>query len=888
MLILLTGVAISQTPSDDCSTAVAQQLPVGSSCTMQTWNISTAVGLPALTPCAGFIGTGADGWGWFTATAATTTISYYSTIDAQIYIYSGSCGALVLADCADVLFVGGTETVTIATTPGLNYFVRIVRYSGAAEMNGTVCVYSSSAPLNDTCENAVPIACGSVTNGTTVGATPETVPVGCYANNLSGSVWYTFTGNGQNILLSLCVGTTFDTQLSIFTGSCTALACYGFNDDGCGVQSQGLISSVPGVQYFVRVSGYGLASGPFQLSMTCTTPTVPNDGCGGAISLSCPQTVTGTTVGAAQDVIPAGCYINNTSPGVWYTFNGTGASTTASLCGSAYDTQISVLTGSCSGYSCVAYNDDFCGVQSQVTINTAVATVYYIYVSGFGSASGTFTLSLTCAAPPPPPCYIPTPTTCAFINTGPDISLPTCTDPCTPMDLTANFLPSGSTTSYTVCGVPYSPYPFNFGTGFSIGTDDLWTPAVNLPFPFCFYGTNYTQCVVGSNGLISFNTAYAGGYCPWAFTASCPSAALPLNSIFGVYHDIDPAVMCGTSPCGDARYATFGTTPCRRFVVSYDNVPLFSSVCNALKTSCEIVLHETTNIIEVFIENKPVCPSWNSGNSMIGIQNVSGTAGISPSGRNTGAWVAAVEGWRFTPSGASNVVVTWTSQSATLGTGGTLGICPTAPSTTFIASAVYTLCSGASLTLTDDVVVQCAMLVVPVEWLDFTALMSADEKTTLCHWSTASELNNDYFMVQRSADSETWSDIGFIDGNGTTTSERHYSFKDLQPLPGTSYYRIRQTDYNGTTDHSDIRSVKKTFGGTISAYPNPSTDILTLTPWKISNTVKMMESGGREVLIQCNDQGQINVRQLTSGTYILEVTDHESGEIQRLPVMVSN
>ncbi len=745
----------------------------------------------------------------------------------------------------------------------------------------------SQIPANDGCANAIDITCGSVTNGTTVNATTETVPAACYANNTSGSVWYTFTGNGQNILLSLCVGTTFDTQLSLFTGSCTALTCYGFNDDGCGIQSQGMISSVPGVQYFVRVSGYGTASGPFQLSMTCTTPTVPNDGCGGAISLSCPQTVTGTTIGAAQDVIPFGCYINNTSPGVWYTFNGTGASTTASLCGSGYDTQISILTGSCSGYSCVGYNDDFCGAQSQATFNTAVAAVYYIYVSGWASASGNFTLSLTCAAPPPPACYNPTPTTCAFINAGPDISIPTCSDPCVPMDLTANYLPSGNTSSYSVCGVPYAPYPFNFGTGFSIGTDDLWTPVVNLPFPFCFYGTNYTQCVVGSNGLISFNAAYAGGYCPWAFTASCPSAALPLNAIYGVYHDIDPSIMCGTSPCGDARYATFGASPCRRFVVSYDNVPLFSSVCNALRSSCEIVLHETTNIIEVFVENKPVCPSWNSGNSVIGIQNATGTAGISPSTRNTGAWVAAVEGWRFTPSGASNVAVTWTSQSATLGTGGTLSICPTAPSTTYVATAVYTLCSGATVTLNDDVIVQCSLTQVPVEWLSFDASLSADEKNVICNWTTASELNNDYFTIERSQDGADWTEIGFVSGSGTTTAVSHYAFKDAQPHHGVSYYRIRQTDYNGVNDLSDIRSVQRKYTGQLYAFPNPSKDRITITPWKISNSVKMIETGGREVFVEYNNLGQIDIRPLNSGTYILEVKDQDTGEVQRLPVMVN-
>ena len=57
-------------------------------------------------------------------------------------------------------------------------------------------------------------------------------------------------------------------------------------------------------------------------------------------------------------------------------------------------------------------------------------------------------------------------------------------------------------------------------------SDDSWSGSVNIGFPFSFYGNTYSQCVIGSNGLISFNLANAGGYCPWALTGvgQLPSA----------------------------------------------------------------------------------------------------------------------------------------------------------------------------------------------------------------------------------------------------------------------------------------------------------------------------------------------------------------------------
>jgi len=96
---------------------------------------------------------------------------------------------------------------------------------------------------------------------------------------------------------------------------------------------------------------------------------------------------------------------------------------------------------------------------------------------------------------------------------------------------------------YLVESIPYAPpYPFDIGNQAFVGTDDIWSDTINLPFDFIFYGNTYTQLVIGANGIISFDLTNAGGYCPWSFFASVPSDSLPTNAIFGAYHDIDASL----------------------------------------------------------------------------------------------------------------------------------------------------------------------------------------------------------------------------------------------------------------------------------------------------------------------------------------------------------
>ena len=287
---------------------------------------------------------------------------------------------------------------------------------------------------------------------------------------------------------------------------------------------------------------------------------------------------------------------------------------------------------------------------------------------------------------------------CPSIDVGAADTIDCFSDPC--VELTATFLQTGETTSYEVDSIPYAPpFPFTGGTPLFIGTDDIFSDTIQLPFEFCFFGNTYDFIIVGANGVLSFDIANAGGFCDWAFTDPIPTnnvGGVPYpNSINGAFHDLDPSIF------GDINYAVLGAYPCRTFVVNFDNVAHFS--CNTISTTQQIVIYESTNVIEVYIDDKPTCANWNSGNALIGIQDPSSTIGYTPPNRNTGPWSATQEAWRFTPSGAPNYSINWYDDNGVVvGNSDTLTVCPE-ETATYTAEIIYLNCNLDSVVETDDV-----------------------------------------------------------------------------------------------------------------------------------------------------------------------------------------
>lgn len=208
----------------------------------------------------------------------------------------------------------------------------------------------------------------------------------------------------------------------------------------------------------------------------------------------------------------------------------------------------------------------------------------------------------------------------------------------------AFFFKGNSQSNYAVTAIPFQPFS---GSLTPVTTsDDMYSFPITLPFSFDFYGTTYNQVLISTNGYMDFRLEHGGGFSPWSYSGSIPNTGFPvLNSIFGVYEDL-----YNTTGTGTLLYGTYGVAPYRKFVVYFDNQPHFS--CQTLAVSSfQIILSETTNVIDIQLIQRQSCTTWNSGNGVTGLINVNGAIAITPPDRNTGSWTANQEAWRFYRSG---------------------------------------------------------------------------------------------------------------------------------------------------------------------------------------------------------------------------------------------
>ncbi len=159
-------------------------------------------------------------------------------------------------------------------------------------------------------------------------------------------------------------------------------------------------------------------------------------------------------------------------------------------------------------------------------------------------------------------------------------------------------------------------------------------------------------------------------------------------------------------------------------------------------------------------------------------------------------------------------------------------------------------------------------------------------------WSTASELNNDYFEIERSGDGEHFEVIGRVAGKGTFNSHSSYSLDDKDPIIGTNYYRLRQIDFDGKTAFHDkvlrltvdIKSDLLDF----EMYPNPvNKGSINLTIFKGNNEsvrVRLLDMTGKEWLTtdNANKHLEIQIPAIGSGVYIVEVSQGARRKAYRL------
>jgi hypothetical protein len=167
----------------------------------------------------------------------------------------------------------------------------------------------------------------------------------------------------------------------------------------------------------------------------------------------------------------------------------------------------------------------------------------------------------------------------------------------------------------------------------------------------------------------------------------------------------------------------------------------------------------------------------------------------------------------------------------------------------------------------------------PIELLNFTAALNETEVDL--KWSTASELNNDYFTVEKTIDLLNYEPVAIVDGTGNSTHLLTYSIADAKPFKGLSYYRLKQTDFNGAETYSKVVSVSVDLSTDhFIVYPNPviGTTINVVIPNESVNEMQVIiySMNGGEVFskkVDANADGSFSIipdrSEISSGIYLL-------------------
>ncbi|MBX9852827.1 MAG: glycoside hydrolase family 9 protein [Cytophagaceae bacterium] len=170
--------------------------------------------------------------------------------------------------------------------------------------------------------------------------------------------------------------------------------------------------------------------------------------------------------------------------------------------------------------------------------------------------------------------------------------------------------------------------------------------------------------------------------------------------------------------------------------------------------------------------------------------------------------------------------------------------------------------------------------VLPVQLSKFTAYPTTDKKVELL-WETSSEKNNDYFTIERSQNGIDFTAIGTVYGAGNSSQTLQYSYIDAAPLSGYSYYRLKQTDIDGTSHYSEIKQIQTGISSVWNISPVPAQNEIRLTYLPgtgIDTDIKMTDALGKIILSAKEFTANtihINISNLNPGVYFLYLRNED-------------
>jgi hypothetical protein len=410
--------------------------------------------------------------------------------------------------------------------------------------------------------------------------------------------------------------------------------------------------------------------------------------------------------------------------------------------------------------------------------------------------------------------------------------------------------PPCSLNSYAASSVTFSYESFGGTVLSGVPDDGLASVAPAFGFPFCFAGQSFNTGYVASNnafvfdGIACFPNIYPWSFAVyagvgvstgWSISMAAPTVNdyTPRNAILCPWEDLYPPAG------GTIKYTTLGTAPNRRFIVAWDNVAMYS--CTTLSCSTQLKLFETTNNIEIHVATKTLCPSWNSGQAILGLHNYDGTIYVPPVNMT-----------------AHNAPTQWTMSNT--------------------AYKFSSSCPSQSI---------CGV-VLPVA---FKAIYGQNvEDIDKLWWETISEENMKEFQVERSMDAINFEVIQTVPAVGKANT---YLYNDNSFKHGyVNYYRVTGIDKNGgkhTTGIYPIYSTEQSLMVT-AIFPNPANDKLSVgITGRGPNTdcsFVIYDQFGKvlqkeQKVVGGNNLVDIDISILSKGIYIIEIRTSDNMVISK-------
>lgn len=443
------------------------------------------------------------------------------------------------------------------------------------------------------------------------------------------------------------------------------------------------------------------------------------------------------------------------------------------------------------------------------------------------------------------------------VNTNPIISTPADITTCVGEDAVFTATISGSGTEHDYTWTKSSAgTPTEFGngedvptggitgtvTGVTSGDDNSGIKLVVTDENGCSVTSGFANTNLGVDDAPSISTQ------PDATTTFCSGGNAVLTVISNgttfSWHD-------GTSEVGTA--ASYTAASAGTYTVTVGNAGCTAGAGAVVATSS--VVSESPTLA---ITSQPTSPNIAEGET--GSTSISYTAGANESVSWFLSGEALSNGSTAASTGVSIVQGSGTSTITLTGvTAGDVG-------------------KSLSATITDDCgSVNSAPTVLPVEFMYIKANQLGN--AVKLDWATASELNNEAFYIERSVDGANFVEVGMVKGAGTSVEVLEYNFVDNAPATGTNYYRIRQVDFDGSMELSEVVEVKVA-KSTFLVNVNPTAasnevQIVLGTSYEQDLTVQIFDALGRNVMNTAINAGNnvlpVDVSAFQSGTYFIKL-----------------